>query len=486
MPILTTSGWNKKVPAPELPPEVVAKTQEKFAEALRRLAATMTSRISITNLSPEARAYLQAVSVDAHAKASVRVRLEAAAALFEASRFEEAEVVYKSVLEKRPNSYRALLKLGYLARKRGDRAASLEYFEAAQAAHPRRKRAKLGAAMELRKLSRLDEAEALYRSILADDPNQSRALTGLGRIARARLAKSEKREKSGLPPFERSWLERDAFARADEWGRHMEALGIPAYGMSLLTLAQDFAYGATEEVRQDCIVVRRNGKTKILPLVSDWNEYDRILKREAAILPPDGLLGQVPERREGWTHDFRIVESHREFVFHRESVLHMTGSSLSVYRKDVRHLLKAGVQVEPIGPANMARVLACNDRWFAGKRERGRKTYFRGRTLWTFENLQPLEALGVRHLAVMLDGDAIGYGVGSRLGASWAAFVYGRGDREPRGVSSYIQRELSRLYPEYQWINAGPAVRKPELAWFKERFTTNASEKQMTMGWIRV
>lgn len=34
---LEQSGWNKKAPAPQLPPEVVAKTQEKYQEALRRL-----------------------------------------------------------------------------------------------------------------------------------------------------------------------------------------------------------------------------------------------------------------------------------------------------------------------------------------------------------------------------------------------------------------------------------------------------------------
>jgi phosphoribosylaminoimidazole-succinocarboxamide synthase len=34
---LEQSGWNKQAPAPDLPPEVVAKTQEKYAEALRRL-----------------------------------------------------------------------------------------------------------------------------------------------------------------------------------------------------------------------------------------------------------------------------------------------------------------------------------------------------------------------------------------------------------------------------------------------------------------
>ena len=34
---LSDSGWNKQAPGPALPPEVVAKTAEKYAEALRRL-----------------------------------------------------------------------------------------------------------------------------------------------------------------------------------------------------------------------------------------------------------------------------------------------------------------------------------------------------------------------------------------------------------------------------------------------------------------
>ncbi len=34
---LIDSGWDKKPPAPELPPDVVAKTAEKYSEALRRL-----------------------------------------------------------------------------------------------------------------------------------------------------------------------------------------------------------------------------------------------------------------------------------------------------------------------------------------------------------------------------------------------------------------------------------------------------------------
>jgi tetratricopeptide (TPR) repeat protein len=482
------------------------------------------------------------------AKAPVRVRLEAAAALYKASRFEAAETVYKSVLKRRPNSYPTLLGLGYLARRRGDRAASLGYFQAALAAKPRRRRPKLEAAMELRKLSRMDEAEVLYRSVLQDHPNQVRALAGLGRIAQARvnvrlsiayyqaavaanpgrtdlkleiasqlrklsrlnearwiyssilaeqpdhavaralLGKLAKPRKSGLPPMERSWLECDTFTRADEWGRNLEALGIPAFGLSLLTLAQDFAYGALEEVKPDCILIRRDDKAKILPLVSDWTEFDRVLEREAAALPSSScLLGYVPGLyREGSTTDFEIVESHREFVYHRESVTGMVGPSLSTYRREVRLLLKAGAYVEPIGPANLDRVLACNDRWFAGKKQRGRKTYYRGRTLWTFENLSLLESLGVRHLAVVLDQDVVGYGVGSHIGASWAVFTFHRGDRERRGVAPYLLSEMAKQFPDRQWINDGPAVRKPGLAWFKDRFTLNAGERQMELGWIKV
>lgn len=36
---LEASGWNKKAPAPKLPPEVIAKTAEKYREALSRLTS---------------------------------------------------------------------------------------------------------------------------------------------------------------------------------------------------------------------------------------------------------------------------------------------------------------------------------------------------------------------------------------------------------------------------------------------------------------
>lgn len=504
----------------------------------------MTPQAEETSLSSAARAYVRAISEGSRATASVRVRLEAAAALCKTSRFDMAEIIYRSVLERRPGSYRALLNLGYLARRRGDHAAALEYFQGALATEPHKRRPKLEAATELRRSSRMDEAEALYRSVLEDQPKQVTALVGLARIAeargelrlaithyqaavaanptrtnlklelaarllelsrleearrvyegivmeqpdhavaRARLRKLAKPRISGLPPFEKSWLERDTFTRADAWGSNLEALGIPAFGVSLLTLAQDFACGASEEVKRDCILIRRDDKTKILPLVADWKEFDAILKREVAAV---SLLGYVPElRADGSTRDFDILENHHEFVYHRESAAEMVGPSLSKYRQEVRRLLRCGAHIEPIGPANLDRVLACNDRWYAGKHQRGRKTYYRKRTLWTFENLAALEPLHPRHLAVVLDGDVIGYAVSSHIGKSWAVFIYRRCDREPPGIAPYLLSEMCKLYPDREWINDGPAVRKPGLAWFKDRFTANASARQMTLGWMKV
>lgn len=401
---------------------------------------------------------------------SYRALLEAARDLRRMSRLDEAEALYRSVLEHRPAQVRALVNLGRIATARGNVRLALNYYQAALAANPGRTDLKLKIAARLRKLSRVNEARQVYEGILAQKPDDA--------AARARLRSLAKPRASGLPPFQRAWLERATFARADEWGRNLEALGIPAFGVSVLTLAQDFACGATEEVKPDCILLRRDDKTKILPLVSGWKEFDPILKREAAALPRGHLLGYVPQDH------FEIVESHREFVYHRPSVADLAGSSLSTYRRQVRLLLKAGAHVEPISPANLDRLLACNERWFAGQKKRGRKTYFRARTLWTFENLSALEALGVRHLVVILDDDVVGYAVASHIGAAWAVFTFHQGDPDPWGVAPYLLSELAKLFPEREWINDGDAMRRPGLAFFKERFTANAGEKQMKLGWL--
>jgi hypothetical protein len=163
----------------------------------------------------------------------------------------------------------------------------------------------------------------------------------------------------------------------------------------------------------------------------------------------------------------------------------MIGSSLQGHRRNIRKLLKAGIEVRPIGSDNLDRVLACNERWFASKKARGDATFYRNRTMWTLENLAELEPLGVRHAALMLDGDVIGYTVGSHLGISWATYVYGRGDHE-YDVGPLIVHECAKLYPEREWINAGDVGHSQGLAAFKEKFTAGAEDNQMMSGWIKV
>lgn len=403
-------------------------------------------------------------------------KLEMALELRTQGRLDEAEALYLSLLEDRPKLVRALVGLGRIAHARGKPRVAVRYYQAALAAKPTRTDLKLRVAWQLRKLSRFREAEQIYRAILLEEPDHARA--------RERLAQLPPPEKSGLPPLERAWLERDTFTRAAEWGCNLEALGAPSYFLSLLTLAQNFARGASEEVKRDCILLRLGKATKLLPLVSDWEEYEYVLKREAAALRPGHRLGYVPKHpKGGWRNTFTIVGSQREFVWHRETVSEMLGSSLQGYRRNIRKLLKAGAYVEPIGPENLARVLACNDRWYAARAAKGKNTLYRASTVWSLENLSLLEPLGVRHLAVVLDDDVIGYGVGSHLGASWAAFVYGRGDNE-YAVAPLLCQERAKLYTDREWVNAGHVGGRRGLAEFKQRFTANAADKQMTLGWI--
>ena len=44
---LESIGWNKKPPAPKLPPEIIAQTAEKYREALTRLTGGETVARSV-------------------------------------------------------------------------------------------------------------------------------------------------------------------------------------------------------------------------------------------------------------------------------------------------------------------------------------------------------------------------------------------------------------------------------------------------------
>jgi tetratricopeptide (TPR) repeat protein len=109
-----------------------------------------------------------------------------AAELRELGRLDEAETILRDVLKERPQQVDALAGLAQIARRRGDRAASLAMFEAAAAANPDHPGIKAELAADLRELGRLDEAEALLREVIGLQPRRFDALIGLAQIARQR------------------------------------------------------------------------------------------------------------------------------------------------------------------------------------------------------------------------------------------------------------------------------------------------------------
>jgi tetratricopeptide (TPR) repeat protein len=113
-------------------------------------------------------------------------RLEYAATLRDQRRLDEAEAAYRALLADEPRAWQAMLGLGLCARMRRTLPVAAEHFAAALALAPRERPVRLEHAATLRELRRLDEAEAAYRALLADEPAAWQALAGLGLCARLR------------------------------------------------------------------------------------------------------------------------------------------------------------------------------------------------------------------------------------------------------------------------------------------------------------
>ena len=112
--------------------------------------------------------------------------LQRGADLRELGRPAEAETVYRGLLAHHPGNVALMLGLGQCARRRGDRAAALHWFETAAAAEPAHAGARLETAVELRELNRLDEAEAVLIAALAAAPENVQLHLGLGHCAKRR------------------------------------------------------------------------------------------------------------------------------------------------------------------------------------------------------------------------------------------------------------------------------------------------------------
>src|SRR5262249_48928692 len=114
------------------------------------------------------------------------IDIEIAVALRELGRLGEADALLRDVLALQPQTVDALVGRARIARRRGDRANSLRWFEAAASVQPKNPGLKIDIAADLPELGRFGDAEAILRSVLAKAPEHPDALIGLGQIARRR------------------------------------------------------------------------------------------------------------------------------------------------------------------------------------------------------------------------------------------------------------------------------------------------------------
>jgi tetratricopeptide (TPR) repeat protein len=94
--------------------------------------------------------------------------------------------MFEPISNDRASRFQALVALGQLKRRRGDRAASLAALEAAAAIDQNNIAIQLEIADDLRELSRLDEAEAILQRVVAEDPANAQPLIALGYLKRSR------------------------------------------------------------------------------------------------------------------------------------------------------------------------------------------------------------------------------------------------------------------------------------------------------------
>ena len=165
------------------------------AEALYRalLADDPTFWPALLGLGLCARAGQDLVAATAHLAAALALvprdramRLDYAGLLREQRRLDDAEAAYGALHADEPDCWPALVGLGQCARLRRDLDASAGHLATALALAPREPSVRLEYATTLREAGRLNEAEPIYRELLADAPGWWPALVGLGLCARLR------------------------------------------------------------------------------------------------------------------------------------------------------------------------------------------------------------------------------------------------------------------------------------------------------------
>jgi tetratricopeptide (TPR) repeat protein len=97
---------------------------------------------------------------------------------------DEAARIFGQIMDDAPNHYDALIGMGNVARRRGDRCAALEFFKSAVAIQPYAYSARIDLAIELRDAGIYAEARACLEGILDETPLHQSAWFQLGHLER--------------------------------------------------------------------------------------------------------------------------------------------------------------------------------------------------------------------------------------------------------------------------------------------------------------
>jgi hypothetical protein len=118
------------------------------------------------------------------------MRVQVAAELIERGALDEAELIFREILETTPDHAGAWVGLGKVALQQSRPSEALIYFRTALAHDSKSVPALLEAAGVLSADTALPQAEELYRRVLKQEPDHPGALVGLAHIARLRDSKS--------------------------------------------------------------------------------------------------------------------------------------------------------------------------------------------------------------------------------------------------------------------------------------------------------
>ncbi len=149
--------------------------------------------------------------------------------LLDLKRWDEARDAFQTAIRLSPGHSHALKGLGVIARAEGQAEAALKYFKAAAAATPSEAWFRYEVGQQLYALSRFDEAQLEFETLLKLSPSKAHAhaLNGLGKIARAKG-----RQKEALQWFNAA----AAAAPTEPWFGY--EVGVECYNQNLLNEAQ--------------------------------------------------------------------------------------------------------------------------------------------------------------------------------------------------------------------------------------------------------